>query len=335
MTGNSVGIDYHQRQLQICITDSSGKRVLNRVCRNDTIEVARILERHAPISSVVAEACTGSAAFLDSLKSDSGYAVKLCHPGFARRMKRNPDKSDFTDAELLSDLNRVGYLPEVWLAPEAIRDLRMFVRYRQQVVQQRKDTKLRVRAILRNHRIVLPPGTSLWSKAGVAWLTSLEFPLHASFVMRQQILELESCKGKLALCEKLLENIEATDRLVRQLMLQPGIGRITAVVIRAEVGWFSRFGTGKQLSKFCGVSPCNASSGGRQGDSGLIRAGNPILKSVIIEAAHRVIRSDSRWRAFAGRLRNNGKKGSVVAAAVANRWVRQLHHVMLRLEAGS
>ena len=98
--------------------------------------------------------------------------------------------------------------------------------------------------------------------------------------------------------------------------------------MRAEIGRFDRFRFGKQLARFCGLSPKNASSGQRQADAGLIRAANPQLRAVLIEAAHRLARLDPQWRALAQRLRNKGKPGSVVAAAVANRWVRWLFHQM-------
>ena len=78
------------------------------------------------------------------------------------------------------------------------------------------------------------------------------------------------------------------------------MGLITAATIRAEVGRFDRFTTGKQLARFCGLSPRNASSGQRQADAGLIKAGNPQLRATLIEAAHRLIRFDPRWASLAG-----------------------------------
>ena len=60
-------------------------------------------------------------------------------------MKQNPDKTDCQDAHLVADLERVGYLPRVWLAPHYIRELRHVVRYRLQLTDQRRATKLRVR----------------------------------------------------------------------------------------------------------------------------------------------------------------------------------------------
>ena len=117
-----------------------------------------------------------------------------------------------------------------------------------------------------------------------------------------------------------------TDPLVKKLLTIKGIGLITAVTLRAEIGRFDRFRTGKQLARFCGLSPRNASSGQKQADAGLIQAGNKELKSLLIEAAHRLIRCEERWTALAARLSSRGKKGCVVVAAVANRWLRWLFH---------
>jgi transposase len=125
-----------------------------------------------------------------------------------------------------------------------------------------------------------------------------------------------------------LTALTVDDPDVLRLMAQPGIGPVTAWTLRAEVGRFDRFRSGKQLARFCGLSPKNASSGARQADAGLIRAANPQLRAVLIEAAHRLVRLEARWGALGQRLSKAGKPGSVVAAAVANRWVRWLFHQM-------
>ena len=121
------------------------------------------------------------------------------------------------------------------------------------------------------------------------------------------------------------------DRLVAKLMTLSGVGLITAVTIRAEVGRFDRFDTGKQLARFCGVSPRNASSGCRQADAGLIKAGNPELRHALIQLAHRLINYDRvRWGQLARQMLQRGKKKNIVAAAIANRWVRWLFHEIQR-----
>ena len=112
------------------------------------------------------------------------------------------------------------------------------------------------------------------------------------------------------------------------MLTEPGVGEITAWVLRAEIGRFDRFGNGKSLSRFCGLSPRNASSGARQADAGLIKAGSTLLRATLIELAHRLARWQPRWAQFKQRLRAAGKPGSVASAAVANRWVRGLYYRM-------
>ena len=138
--------------------------------------------------------------------------------------------------------------------------------------------------------------------------------------------ELDHMAQQLVEVEKRLEQVTADDRLVGQLLAQRGIGPVTAWTLRAEIGQFDRFRSGKQLARFCGLSPRNASSGTRQADAGLIRAASPRLRATLLEAAHRLGRLEPRWVQFKARLVRRGKPGAVAAAAVANRWVRWLFH---------
>jgi transposase len=94
----------------------------------------------------------------------AGFSVSLAHPGIVSRMKQNRDKTDRTDAWVLADLERVGYLPRVWLAPPELRELRRLVRYRHQKVRERRSTKLRIRALLRDQRIKLDVDATAWTK---------------------------------------------------------------------------------------------------------------------------------------------------------------------------
>jgi transposase len=116
---------------------------------------------------------------------------------------------------------------------------------------------------------------------------------------------------------------------VQKLLAEKGIGLVTAVTLRAEIGSFERFHSGKQLARYGAVTPKNVSSGKRQADGGLIQAGNLRLRTMLLEAAHRLARFVPKWKALKDRLKAAGKPGSVAAAAVANRWIRWLYWQML------
>lgn len=93
------------------------------------------------------ESCCGAANLAEQLRQH-GWSIELAHAGICSGMKQNPDKSDLSDAHLLADLVRVGYLPRVWLPPEEIRDQRRLTRHRQQLVDERWRIKQRIRPLV-------------------------------------------------------------------------------------------------------------------------------------------------------------------------------------------
>lgn len=323
-----VGLDYHSNTVQVCILDRKGKVLVNRPCKNDWKSITAIVAKHGTRPVAAIEACTGSADLADELVGKAGWHVDLAHPGYVARLKQSPDKTDFSDARMLADLERVGYLPKVWLAPQEVRELRRLVRYRQQLVDECRSSKQRVGALLREGRVVQPRAAP-WTVTWLGWLRTTEgLTEQTRWVVDRQLARLVWLKQEIAAVQSRLARLTADDPLVKRLLAMKGIGPVTAATIRAEIGRFDRFRSGKQLARFCGLSPRNASSGQRQADAGLIKAGNPQLRTVLIEAAHRLMRYEERWAMLNASMRARGKPGSVVAAAVANRWVRWLYHQM-------
>lgn len=321
-----VGLDYHQDAVRVCVLDSDGTTLANADLPNEAVAVDEFVRRHGDPAGAV-EACCGAAHLADELVTRHGWSIALAHPGLCNRMKQNPDKTDRTDAWLLADLTRVGYLPRVWLAPEAIRELRSLVRHRARIVRDRTRDKLRIRAELRQRRLRPPAGVGRpWTRRWLDWLRCVPLPETARVTVDDLLEQVESANRRVALFEKRLRTLVKDDAVVRALLELDGVGLVTAVTIRAEVGRFDRFRTGKQLAKFCGVTPRNASSGNKQADAGLLKAGHRGLRMVLVELAHRLKRTSPRWSEHARRLRDRGKPANVITAAIANRWTRWLFH---------
>jgi len=325
-----VGLDYHQDSIQVCVLDQEGKILCNRSVANDAATVVQVATRHGKPRRLAIEACSGAADLAETLATKHDLPIDLAHPGYVARMKRSPDKTDHSDAHLLADLTRINYLPKVWLAPEPIRQLRRLMRHRAQLVRRRKDVKLRIRGLLRENRLQCSDAAA-WTKAWLAWLQNAELAASDRWLMEDHLVELAALATRIQAVESRVKLATADDPLVARLMTLPGVGLVTAATMRAEIGRFDRFDTGKQLARFCGVTPRNASSGARQADAGLIRAGSPELRHVLIELGHRLPRTgDARWGNFAAGMLRRGKPKNVVIAAVANRWVRWLHHELRR-----
>ena len=322
-----VGLDYHDETLRVCVMTEGGEMRFNRDMKNDPLAIAELIKEFGEPTSVAIEACCGASSFATELRRITGWDVRQAHPGYVAQLKKSKDKTDFGDARLLADLLRVGYLPEVWLADVDTRQLRRLIRYRQGLVRDRKDVKLRLRSVLRDERVKLD-NVRPWTNAWMEWVRTVELPEHSRWVVDRLLAQLDDLVQRVAETEDRCREAIADDDVSQKLLEQPGIGLVTAVTLRAEIGHFERFSSGKKLARFCGVTPRNASSGKRQADAGLVCESNEALRSVLVQAAKRLPRCDDRWKEFKDRLRVS-KPANVVTAAIANRWIRWLYHQMV------
>ena len=281
------------------------------------------------VQAIALEACCGAASLAELLAGQGAWRVELAHAGYVAKMKGSPDKTDYSDAKLLADLTRVGYLPRVWLAPRAIRDVRQLVNHRQRLVNQRRDLKLQVGACLRESRVKIE-GVGRWSRQWVIQAKSHPgLSEHVRWVIGQMFGQIEQVSRWIDQAEDQLRQATAGNPLIERLRKIEGVGEVTAWMLLAYVGRFDRFKNGKQLARYCGLSPRNSSSGQRQADAGLIDACCRQLRAVLIQAAQRLVRTNERWRSLALNLTGKGKPKPLVIAAVANRWIRSVHHRMV------
>lgn len=323
----NVGIDYHEDFVQVCVLEDDGRMVCNRSLPNSPSAVRSVVVDFGWPRMVVIEACCGAADFATELIRETEWNVQLAHPGYVNRMKQGPDKTDHGDAWLLADLGRVNYVPTVWLADTKTRSLRRLVRYREGLKKERKNVKLRIRALLREERVPAASANA-WTMEWKEWLKTARLGEESRWILDRELEQLARLEADMRAVEKRMEAAIADDAEAQKLLAQEGIGLITAVSLRAAIGRFDRFHSGKQLARFCGATPCNASSGKRQSDSGLVKAGSRELRATIIQAAKRLPRYVPKWKELRDRL-GRKKPANVATAAVANRWLRWLYHQMV------
>ncbi|MHC5003701.1 MAG: IS110 family transposase, partial [Planctomycetota bacterium] len=236
------GLDYHQGSIQVCVLDQQGRSLTNRRCRSEVADVVDVLRRCGDVRSIAIESCCGAAEFADQLRQVTGWEVRLAHPGYVNRMKHNPDKSDHSDARLLADLGRVGYIPQVWLPPRAIRELRTLVRRRQAAVDRRKATKLRILSLLRDRRIKRPDGVGRpWTRSWNHWIREIELNENDRWILDDDLAELLHATAQIERTEARLRSVTAADPMVSHLLTIHGIGEVTAWTIRSEIATVSRF----------------------------------------------------------------------------------------------
>ena len=286
--------------VQVCVLNSSGKVLVNRSVPNDGGLIKSLSSRHGVPQRIAIEACCGAADLAEELATQWRLPVQLAHPGYVNRMKQSPDKTDFGDARLLADLARVDYLPAVSLAPRATRELRRLMRHRAQLVRRRKDTKLRIRGLLRENRLKCPSANAstkvlvqLAHRAcrvePVRSLVSGGPSTGTDFAGRPDC----GCGGQDSLTDQGRSDCEPVAGPCRRRISHRG----HATSGDRACGPFS-FGktVGSLLRR--DTAECQQRCA-RQADAGLIKAGNPEVRQVLIELAHRLAQVPGHWSCLA------------------------------------
>src|ERR1700686_310657 len=116
-----------------------------------------------------------------------------------------------------------------------------------------------------------------------------------------------------------------------RLMTHPGVGPITSLAFVLIIGPVERFDRSKQVVSYLGLNPQEHSSGGRQRLGAISKQGNPMMRSLLVEAGHTAARLDAELRQDYQRLKL--RRGSGVAKAAIARKLAVRMYWMLRSPA--
>jgi transposase len=309
-----VGIDLHRRRSHIAVVDEDGKQVLSRRIDNDPSTFLELLADVGDESKVALEATYGW-EWLAELLEDAGYDVHLAHPLRTKAIAAARLKTDAVDARTLAHLLRTDLLPEAYVAPRELRDLRELLRHRWVLVRLRASLKCRVHALIARHGI-LPPYGELFGKAGGRFLEALELrdpPRRRLDSLLSLIADLDRE------VEPATHEIEARargDERVRVLTQIRGVGRYTAMLVIAEVGDVSRFANAHKLCAWAGLTPTVRSSDARARLGHISRQGSRILRWALVESAQMAATGGGPLRASFERIaKRRGRKIAKVAVA--------------------
>jgi transposase len=168
-----VGMDVHRKRSQVAIVDAADVPQRNRNLANDPAKLVPILGALPPGTPVAFEAAYGW-GWLVELLEELQLGPHLSIPAAARRSPPPGCRNDKVDACTLAQLLRADLLPEAWIAPLQVRELRALRRHRASLVRMGTACKNRVHAVLADRGI--PDHSILWTGPERAWLADLELP---------------------------------------------------------------------------------------------------------------------------------------------------------------
>jgi len=288
------------------------------------------------------------------------FALLLVNP---RHIKAVPGrKTDVQDAEWLAELLRHGLLKASFVPDRAQRELRELTRYRTSLINERSAAVNRLQKTLEGANIKLASvasdvlglssrqmlaavvaGTPLEANglADIAHgklrnkLPELEQALsgrvgpHQRFLLAEQLAHIDSLDASLErLSAEIAERMRPFDQLIDRLDAIPGIGRVIAEVLLAEIGVdMSRFPTANHLASWAGMCPGHNESAGKK-RSGKTRKGSPWLRAALVQAAHAAAHSKQSYLAAQYR-RLTARRGTRKAAvAVGHSILVSVYHLL-------
>jgi transposase len=241
-----VGIDLHRRRTVLVTMQPDGTQVgKTQRITNDPARLKAAVTGAGPNPRVVLEATYGWYWAVDALQQ-AGAEVHLAHPLGVSMFRLRRIKNDERDARDLADLLRLGRLPEAWIAPSEVRELRELVRHRHKMVQLRSSLKSQVHAVLAKCGIAVPM-TDLFGAGGNALLADagLEPPYAARVDALRRLIDAVTFEIQVA--EHLSRVRLAHDPGYLAIQAIPGVGPVLAAVIVAEIGDVHRFARPEQL----------------------------------------------------------------------------------------
>src|SRR5256714_4749448 len=169
-----VGMDLHRRRSVLVRMTEDGRRLGTAKITNSQAALRREIARAGQHPKVVLEAAYGWYWAADALAA-AGAEVHLAHPLGVKAFTYRRVKNDEKDSADLADLLRMGRLPEAWIAPAEVRELRELTRYRIKLVRLRTSGKDQVHAVLAKLGVPVTC-TDIFGAWGSTWLDGLHLP---------------------------------------------------------------------------------------------------------------------------------------------------------------
>ena len=248
---------------------------------------------------------------------DIGFSVHLADPSKLSLIFNTVKKNDKEDSYKLAKLLRLKELPEVHLPSRESEDLRSITRYRKSIGEDITMLKNRIHALLSSYGISIE-ATDIFGKKGIAEIKKASSILSESyrFILSSTLERISNLSDQARSVEDQISRMVLGNKNVHRIMTIPGINVYSASVIISEIDHVSRFATKEKLSAYAGLVPRQDQSGNRDIRGHITKHGPSMLRFILVNAAHIVIKHSKRLKSkYLSIVRRIGKKRAIVAIA--------------------
>jgi transposase len=327
-----VALDVHRMQ----ITYKSLDRESGEVCRGRIVPATRVAVREwldqfaGRAVEFALEGTTGWRFVVEEIER-AGHRAHLADPAetAAKRGRKRRAKTDNADCDLQLRLLLAGELPESWIPPAHILELRTRVRTRKLLIDQRIAWQQRVQARLFHQGVT--PGLKPRTRAGRDALAQADLSPAGRELVALALRTIDAIDRELVALDRALHSFARSQPACRALIANLyGVGAISATAILAELGDCRRFASSDDAVRHSGLDVTVYQSDSKRAAGRLSHEGPELLRWALFEAAHQSARRSSPDHGYylkvAARIDHNR-----ACLSVARKLCRRAHHILREL----
>jgi transposase len=325
-----IALDIHKKYCVIGAVDREGRVVLHAV-RVEHADLEGWLKKNLlPTDQVVIESTTNAWHVYDLL-APLVERVVVANPAKVKQIANARVKTDVRDTFILARLLAANLVPDVWVPPAHVRELRQLLSQRRQLVETHTQILNRMHSVAHRHHLKHERGKRFNAK-NTAWqkdkqLSKLEqFQLELEMENRAYIEKQISRIGKEV---AKMSHQKPWAESMTYLMQLPGFGVITGMTVLAAIGEIQRFGSAKHLASYSGLTGGLDQSGTHLVQKGITKEGRKELRWALVEAAQRAVKSDPRWKRKFQEMEKRMHRNQAIVA-VARQLLELIWYVLTR-----
>src|SRR5689334_12821659 len=325
-----VGIDVHRKRSQVAVVTKDGQVQLNKNVVNGSEPFLRLIGDLPPGTPVAFEAAFGW-GWLAELLEDYGFEAHLVHPLRCKAIASARLKNAKVEAAILAQRLRADLLPEAWIAPAQVRQLRSLLRHRASLVRVGTQQRNRIHAVAADHGY--DRSASYWTGPGRGWLAELDLPAASREIVTDCLAVIDGLAPLIDRIDSELHQHAKADPRVKVLTTLPGVGQFTALMMLAEIGDITRFGSARKLASWAGLTPTVRGSDLTVRHGHISKQGSAWLRWVLNQAAQTAKRSPEFAAAYSSIAKRRGKK--IATIAIARKLLTRSYHLLAEMQATS
>ena len=289
MTQVYAGLDVSDKLTHVCVADGEGSIAWRGVCATDPEALAKTLARHgAELARVVLETGALSAFLYHGLVERGVPAVCICARHAKGVLRARSSKSDVHDAEGLAHLARTGWFKAVHIKDGATHLDRARLKVREQLIKSHHAMLGQLRGLLKLFGLRMGKATTPGKRAERLDALFARKP-ELRPVLAPLIAGLGALEHEIGASSRSLKMRADADPVCARLMSVPGIGPITALTFKSSIEDPARFARSRDAGAYAGLVPRRFQSGERDTHGRISKAGDPMLRSALYEAANNLL----------------------------------------------